>query len=152
MKAFPDAKVVLTVRNPDTWYESIMNTLFQFHKTRSEDFAVRLFNKIVGGKRSAVPAVVNKIPQGFDKSKGLFALLYLRKPCDIQTRDSLTTFNDGFRFLKTKTGRGGSVRELNGGFCLELSYTIFKKFSNCLVSDVTWLNTSFMYSLCIRSV
>ncbi|MFJ4691889.1 sulfotransferase family protein [Streptomyces sp. NPDC088766] len=29
-KAFPDAKVVLTVRDADSWYESTYNTLYQF--------------------------------------------------------------------------------------------------------------------------
>lgn len=28
MEAFPDAKVVLTVRDPDAWYESVWNTLY----------------------------------------------------------------------------------------------------------------------------
>ena len=32
MVAYPDAKVILTVRDPERWYESISTTLYQFGK------------------------------------------------------------------------------------------------------------------------
>jgi len=36
MEAYPDAKVILTVRDVDKWYDSTLNTIFQaskFHKS-----------------------------------------------------------------------------------------------------------------------
>ena len=29
MEVFPDAKVILTVREPETWYKSVKNSIFQ---------------------------------------------------------------------------------------------------------------------------
>ena len=42
MEAFPEAKIVLTVREPETWYESVKNSIYH---TRSE--AMGLPSKIV---------------------------------------------------------------------------------------------------------
>ncbi len=47
MKAFPNAKVVLTVRNPETWQASIKNTICKMRDIHN-DFACSLFNKITG--------------------------------------------------------------------------------------------------------
>ena len=32
MRAFPDAKVLLSVRNPEEWYESTITTLYSMYK------------------------------------------------------------------------------------------------------------------------
>ena len=37
MEAFPEAKVVLSVRNPQTWYKSVHESIFKFHVLREED-------------------------------------------------------------------------------------------------------------------
>ena len=34
MQAFPDAKVILTLRNSESWYESVMKTIWQVSKER----------------------------------------------------------------------------------------------------------------------
>ncbi len=49
MEAYPDAKVVLTTRTPETWYQSVKNSIY---RTRgiTNDPAVRLFLWIVGQK------------------------------------------------------------------------------------------------------
>ncbi|KAI8146476.1 P-loop containing nucleoside triphosphate hydrolase protein [Fennellomyces sp. T-0311] len=33
LKKYPDAKVILTVRDPDSWYKSVMNTVYKIHST-----------------------------------------------------------------------------------------------------------------------
>lgn len=39
MKAFPDAKVILTVRDPDAWYDSVLNTLYSLKNAMDDTFA-----------------------------------------------------------------------------------------------------------------
>ena len=51
MEAFPEAKVVLSVRNPSTWYKSVYDSIYNFHILR-EDPAVRLFGHLTGYKRN----------------------------------------------------------------------------------------------------
>jgi hypothetical protein len=34
MKVYPDAKIILTVRDPESWYMSIMGTLYQFSRSK----------------------------------------------------------------------------------------------------------------------
>ena len=46
MRVFPNAKVVLTVRDPEKWYESVKGTIFQ-----NREFVqgtIGLFSKLVG--------------------------------------------------------------------------------------------------------
>lgn len=33
MKKYPDAKIILTVRSPESWYKSVKNTIYQANKT-----------------------------------------------------------------------------------------------------------------------
>ncbi len=47
MQAFPKAKVVLTIRNPETWQASVKSTLCKMQDLH-HDFAFNLFNKITG--------------------------------------------------------------------------------------------------------
>ena len=51
MEAFPDAKVVLSVRNPQTWYKSVRESIYKFHVLR-EDPAVRIFGYLIGKKKN----------------------------------------------------------------------------------------------------
>ena len=43
MEAFPEAKVLLSLRDPDRWYDSVMNTIWKFTKVAaaSEEEAIR---------------------------------------------------------------------------------------------------------------
>ena len=96
MEAFPEAKVVLSVRNPQTWYKSVYDTIYNFHIFR-EDTAMCLFGHLTGYMRNMKCAhevslhppkvgfpyhdmliilvdfrVINEIPA---KSGGIFCLL-----------------------------------------------------------------------------
>ena len=46
MRIFPNAKVVLTTRDPERWYESVKGTIFQVRGFTSG--AIGIFNKLVG--------------------------------------------------------------------------------------------------------
>ena len=43
---YPDAKILLTVRNPEDWYKSMQNTIFNVLKAKPEPFAVAV--KLIG--------------------------------------------------------------------------------------------------------
>ncbi len=43
MKVYPDAKVLLTVRDPEKWYESAQSTIFQIVSRKSSPFSGLLF-------------------------------------------------------------------------------------------------------------
>ena len=49
MQIFPNAKVVMTNRDPEKWYESIRGTLYKIHV--SLDGTVGLFLKVIGKAR-----------------------------------------------------------------------------------------------------
>ncbi len=66
MDVFPEAKVILSVRNPETWYESVKNTIFQFYKP---DFAVSLFMKLTFPNSDDFEHVITHVPEGMDKGK-----------------------------------------------------------------------------------
>ena len=51
MDAFPDAKVVLSVRSPQTWYKSVHESIYKFHVLR-EDPAVQIFGYLIGKKKN----------------------------------------------------------------------------------------------------
>ena len=48
MEAYPDVKVVLTVRDPVKWHNSVKNTIHKLGKLLDNDFTVVLFAKLVG--------------------------------------------------------------------------------------------------------
>lgn len=70
MSAYPDAKVVLTVRSPESWYDSVHGSIYQFYKI-SGNLAVRIFLRLTGQLRAM--DTVNRIschpPKGFKKGK-----------------------------------------------------------------------------------
>ncbi len=66
MEVFPDAKVVLSVRNPETWYESVKNTIYQFHR---RDFAISMFQKLTFSNIKAIDRIDNYVPDGMDKGE-----------------------------------------------------------------------------------
>jgi hypothetical protein len=45
--AHPDAKVILTVRDPDRWYDSARSTIYAASQARDDDLATRLIAKTV---------------------------------------------------------------------------------------------------------
>ena len=47
MTAFPDVKVILTVRDPRKWYESMKNTVYQLNILMTEDWMVNIWMKVV---------------------------------------------------------------------------------------------------------
>ena len=47
MVAFPDAKVILTVRDPETWYESVKNSIYKTYGAHTY-FPMNLFAWIMG--------------------------------------------------------------------------------------------------------
>lgn len=54
MQAFPEAKVILTLRDPDRWYESMRNTIYGIHRISSGPLPMRLALSIA---RLFVPGV-----------------------------------------------------------------------------------------------
>jgi hypothetical protein len=47
MKAFPDAKVILTVRDAESWYQSTYDTLYQFALNAGDSALYRVVNTMV---------------------------------------------------------------------------------------------------------
>ena len=47
MDIFPDAKIILTIRDPEKWFESVKRTIYQTNNFLHG--AVGLFLKLVGG-------------------------------------------------------------------------------------------------------
>jgi hypothetical protein len=51
MEAYPNAKVVLSVRTPEKWHKSVKESVYQFHLMK-EDFAVKIFTTLVGKRNN----------------------------------------------------------------------------------------------------
>ena len=70
MKAFPDAKVVLSVRNPETWYQSVKDTVYK-SKEFYEDFTLRTFMWLNGMLEATevLTKTSGAVPKGLDKGK-----------------------------------------------------------------------------------
>ena len=47
MRAYPDAKVILTTRDPVKWYSSVKNTIYN-SRVFGKDPLVRIFTKMTG--------------------------------------------------------------------------------------------------------
>ena len=72
MEAFPNAKVVLTVRRPETWHTSVSSTIHKGVKMQKTDFAVWLFSRLQRGgeKRMRFLEAIAYTPfAGMDKGK-----------------------------------------------------------------------------------
>ena len=75
MDAFPNAKVVLTVRRPETWYKSVSSTIHKGVQMQKNDFAMRLFSRLQpgGAKRMKMLDVIAYHPfAGMDKGKLIY--------------------------------------------------------------------------------
>lgn len=76
MEAFPNAKVVLTVRRPETWYKSVSSTIYKGTQMQKNDFAVNLFCRLQrgGAKRmEMLDAIAFRPLAGMDK--GFFEVM-----------------------------------------------------------------------------
>ena len=64
MDVFPTAKVILTIRDPDIWYDSVRTTIYELH--RSTEGARMGFLKITGQYRMAktLSLILNHPPEG----------------------------------------------------------------------------------------
>lgn len=60
MEAFPDAKVVLTVRDPDAWYDSVSNTLYSLKIAMDKVLAAHHVRATANARRLA-PAHESRI-------------------------------------------------------------------------------------------
>ena len=69
MEAFPEAKVLLTVRAPDTWYESVKNSIYQFHIKRQHSLTMHLFHKVMGmgRKLDTIRSITMHVSPGFQR-------------------------------------------------------------------------------------
>ena len=57
MKAYPDAKIILSVRDPKKWYQSVKNSIYQH--AIFDGFPVNVFLKITG--KSATASIIGNI-------------------------------------------------------------------------------------------
>jgi len=57
MEAFPEAPVILTVRNPGRWYESVRSTIYGIHKLSAGPAPVRLAFALAGLFAPAVTGI-----------------------------------------------------------------------------------------------
>jgi hypothetical protein len=57
MEAFPEAPVILTVRDPDRWYESVRSTIYGIHKLSDGPAPVRLTFTLAGLLAPAVTGI-----------------------------------------------------------------------------------------------
>ena len=74
MTAFPNAKVVMTVRNPKSWYSSVHNTIFGVDLWMRNSLVFRIFTAMIGIKRQFQTAIALSYvtPQGCSESKTFF--------------------------------------------------------------------------------
>ena len=66
MDVFPKSKVILTIRDPDKWYDSVRSTIYELH--RSTEGARMGFLKITGQYRmvKTMSSILNYSPNGAD--------------------------------------------------------------------------------------
>ena len=92
MRIFPDAKVVLTIRDPEKWYESVKGTIYQSRLRLSG--STGLFLKLVGFFRLCNTATMCS-NQGFPITEmGLFDAIESGK------EDSIKFYNDWVEHVK----------------------------------------------------
>ena len=61
MEAYPNAKVLLSVRDPQKWYTSVKNTIYQFY-LMGNVFPYNIFFRLMDGKLSTMVANVCCLP------------------------------------------------------------------------------------------
>ena len=69
MKAYPDAKILLSVRDPKKWYQSVKNTIYQ--NSNFDSFPMNVYVKLVGlsGTTSMIRRLCYMPTNGLDIGK-----------------------------------------------------------------------------------
>lgn len=52
MNAFPEAKVVLSVRSPSSWYKSVHDSIYFVKTTMVDDLVCRAFLTLIGRRKN----------------------------------------------------------------------------------------------------
>ena len=70
---YPEAKVILTVRDPETWYESVLKTIY-FITELERDPVLRLYSYLTGSKPvvDLINRLANRKPVQTGLKRGLF--------------------------------------------------------------------------------
>ena len=67
MAAFPEAKVVLSTRDPKTWYHSVYNTIWRFNQLM-EEWSYNALIRTLDGRKNAGKTffrkIQSKVPEG----------------------------------------------------------------------------------------
>ncbi len=66
MEVFPQAKVVLSVRDAEGWYKSFRDTIYQFYV---KDLAMMIMNKLIFSNWDEFERVLAQKPDNVDQSK-----------------------------------------------------------------------------------
>jgi len=61
MVSFPNAKVVLSTRDPTTWYGSVHGSIYQLTKLITENWSYSLLNRLMDGRKNAGKLFFEKI-------------------------------------------------------------------------------------------
>lgn len=71
MEAFPNAKVLLTTREPGRWYHSVRTSVYKYHCLVEESWVVGTFMSLIGIKRmmDTILKVVQTVPDGCEHSE-----------------------------------------------------------------------------------
>lgn len=92
IRIFPNAKVVLTTRDPERWYESVKGTIFQVRGFTSG--SVGIFNKLVGNFKRFNMACVMSNQEHHVNKRGLFDTIACGK------EDSVTFYHKWVKYVK----------------------------------------------------
>merc|ERR1712241_399846 len=77
MEVFPDAKVVLTVRDPENWYNSVKGTIFQMNENVNK-FPLNILTKLDGS------SVFHSMVSNLTKVDGLFDVIKEGKDASVK--------------------------------------------------------------------
>lgn len=84
MTVFPEAKVVLSVRDPKRWYESVRNTIYK-GVTFMTGFAGSTFMKLIGGYEfTKISGKTSNLPIDFMDNKGMLDIIEEGEEASIQ--------------------------------------------------------------------
>lgn len=85
MQAYPDAKVLLNLRDPVRWYSSVKNSIFQLNKTATT-FPCSWFLRLTGGYAAADLAkqVCRTVPAGSTLGLSMFEAIELGEETAVQ--------------------------------------------------------------------
>ena len=93
MAAFPDAKVILTVRDPETWYESVKNSIYKTYGAHTY-FPMNLFAWLMGIYKSLTISNRLSMEPARGAKKGIFYTIV----SGLRIKPSLRVRNLGYFF------------------------------------------------------